>query len=45
MSTASREFLRNAAEKSADLVHRGIIRKGIDQYNAAAGRGRERFSD
>ena len=45
MSTASREFLRNAAEKSADLAHRGLIRKGIDQYNAAAGRGRARFAD
>lgn len=45
MSTASREFLRNAAEKSADLAHRALIRKGIDQYNAAAGRGRTRFSD
>jgi len=45
MSTAAREFLRHAAEKSADLVHRGVIRKGIDQYNAAAGRGRARFSD
>jgi len=45
MSTAAQEFLRNAAEKSADLMHRQIIRRGIDQYNAAFGRGRARFLD
>lgn len=45
MSTAAREFLRNAAERSADLAHRQIIRKGIDQYNAAVGRGLSRFLD
>lgn len=45
MSTAAQEFLRNAAEKSADLTHRQIIRKGIDQYNAAFDRGRSRFLD
>src|SRR5712692_4995776 len=43
MTTAAQQFLRNAAEKSADLVHRQIIRKGIDQYNAAFERGRARF--
>src|SRR5712692_7226630 len=43
MTTAAQQFLRNAAEKSADLVHRQIIRKGIDQYDAAFERGRARF--
>jgi L-lactate dehydrogenase complex protein LldF len=45
MSAAAQEFLRLAAEKSADLTHRQIIRKGIDQYNAANERGRSRFAD
>ncbi len=45
MSTAAQEFLRGAAEKSADLAHRQIIRRGIDQYNAAFERGRSRFLD
>jgi L-lactate dehydrogenase complex protein LldF len=45
MSTASREFLRNAAEKSADLVHRQIIRRAIDHYNQAVERRRARFLD
>jgi L-lactate dehydrogenase complex protein LldF len=43
--TAAQEFLRRAAEKSADLAHRQIIRKGIDQYEAAFGRGQSRFMD
>src|SRR4029077_13192010 len=29
----------------ADLTHREIIRRGIDQYNAANERGRSRFAD
>ena len=45
MSTAAQEFLRKAAEKSADLMHRQIIRRGIDQYNGAFERGRARFFD
>ena len=45
MSAAAQEFLRQAAEKSADLVHRGIVRWNIDQYDAAVGRGKGRFAD
>lgn len=45
MSTAAREFLRRAAEKSADLTHRQIIRRNIDTYDGAVARGRERFAD
>jgi len=45
MSASAHEFLRSAAEKSADLTHRQIIRKGIDQYNTSAERGRSRFAD
>src|ERR1700732_3344934 len=45
MSSAAQEFLRSAALKSADLTHRQIIRRGIDQYNAANERGRSRFAD
>jgi L-lactate dehydrogenase complex protein LldF len=45
MSTAAQQFLRSAAVKSADLVHRQIIRKGIDSYNVAFERSRARFSD
>lgn len=43
--TAAEEFLRRAAEKSADLGHRQIIRKGIDQYEAAFRGGQSRFMD
>jgi L-lactate dehydrogenase complex protein LldF len=43
MSTASSEFLRSAAEKSADLVHRATIRRAIDHYSAAVQQGRTRF--
>src|ERR1700736_6210835 len=45
MSSAAQEFLRSAALKSADLTHRQIIRRGIDQYSAANDKGRSRFSD
>jgi len=45
MSAAAQDFLRRAAEKSADLLHRQTIRRGIDSYDAAVGRGRSRFSD
>jgi len=45
MSSAAQEFLRIAAVKSADLTHRKIIRRGIDQYSAANDRGRSRFAD
>ena len=45
MSTAAQDFQRQAAEKAADLVHRGIVRWNIDQYDAAVGRGKGRFTD
>jgi len=45
MSAAAREFLRRSIEKSDDLTHRQIIRRGIDQYLSANGRGRSRFTD
>jgi L-lactate dehydrogenase complex protein LldF len=45
MSSPAQEFLRSAAQKSADLAHRQIIRKGIDSYNAAFEGGRSRFLD
>jgi len=43
--TAAQQFLRDAAVKSADLVHREIIRNGIASYDAAHLRGRARFRD
>src|SRR5579884_2379169 len=43
--TAAQRFLRDAAEKSADLVHREIIRKNMESYDAAHLRGRSRFQD
>ncbi|MGC1167670.1 MAG: LUD domain-containing protein, partial [Candidatus Acidiferrales bacterium] len=43
--TAAQDFLRNAATKSADLVHRQILRRGIDHYDAAVRNGRARFLD
>jgi len=45
MSTPAQEFLRKAAEKSADLVHRGIVRWNIDQYDTGVGKGKTRFAD
>ncbi len=45
MSAASQEFERKAAEKSADLVHRGIVRWNIDQYDTGVGKGKSRFAD
>src|ERR1051326_7733820 len=43
--TAAQKFLRDAAERSADLVHREIIRKNMESYDAAHRRGRTRFKD
>ena len=43
--TAAQKFLRDAATKSADLVHREIIRKNMDSYEAAHNRGRARIKD
>ncbi len=45
MSSAAQQFLRDAATKSADLVHREIIRKNMESYDAAHLRGRSRFKD
>ena len=45
MTTAAQEFERKAAEKASDLVHRGIVRWNIDQYDAGVGRGKTRFAD
>jgi L-lactate dehydrogenase complex protein LldF len=45
MSTAAQRFLRDAAEKSADLVHREIIRKNMETYEAGHQKGRTRFKD
>ncbi|HYL93995.1 MAG TPA: LutB/LldF family L-lactate oxidation iron-sulfur protein [Alphaproteobacteria bacterium] len=39
------QFLRDAAEKSADLVHRDLIRKGMESYDAAHLKGRARIND
>jgi L-lactate dehydrogenase complex protein LldF len=43
--TPAQRFLRDAAEKSADLVHREIIRFNMESYHAAHNRGRGRFKD
>jgi L-lactate dehydrogenase complex protein LldF len=43
--TPAQRFLRDAAVKSADLVHREIIRFNMESYHAAHNRGRARFKD
>ena len=45
MSSAAEQFLRDAATKSADLVHREIIRRNMDSYEAAHQRGRSRIKN
>ncbi len=45
MSAPAQEFFRQAAEKSADLAHRKIIRWNMDNYDVAVGRGQSRFID
>lgn len=45
MSTAAQKFLQDAAVKSADLVHREIIRRNMASYEAAHLRGRGRIHD
>ena len=45
MSTASREFLRRAAEKSADLTHRETLRHVVDNCNTSMESGRARFAN
>ena len=43
--TPAQRFLRDAASKSADLVHREIIRFNMDSYHAAHQKGRLRIND
>ncbi len=43
--TPAQRFLRDAAEKSADLVHREIIRFNMESYHAAHRKGRMRIKD
>src|SRR3954454_5683906 len=43
--TAAQKFLRDAATKSADLIHREIIRKNMEGYEVAHNRGRARIKD
>src|SRR5262249_22335443 len=43
--TPAQRFLRDAATKSADLMHREIIAKNMESYDAAHLRGRGRFKD
>src|SRR5437016_762309 len=45
MSSPAQQFLRDAATKSADLVHRDTIRRNMDSYDAAHLRGRARIKD
>ena len=42
---AAAEFLRQSAEKSADLAHRKIITWNMSHYDAAVLRGKSRFLD
>jgi len=44
-ATAAQRFLEQAAVKSADLVHREIIRRGMESYDAAHLKGRARIKD
>lgn len=39
------QFHHDAAEKTADLGHRAVIRRNIDTYEAAVARGKSRFAD
>jgi L-lactate dehydrogenase complex protein LldF len=45
VSTAAQRFLQDAAVKSADLMHREIIRRGMDSYDVAHLKGRARIKD
>lgn len=45
MSQAAEQFLRGAAQKSADLRHRQVIQNAISHYSAAVTRGKSRFED
>jgi L-lactate dehydrogenase complex protein LldF len=43
--TAAQRFLHDAAVKSADLMHREIIQRGMDSYDVAHLKGRARIKD
>jgi L-lactate dehydrogenase complex protein LldF len=45
MSTASREFHRQAAAKAPDLAHREIIQRGVASYDVAVDKAKGRFLD
>src|SRR5215467_9228289 len=42
---AASQFLRDAAVKSADITHREIIRRGVENYWAGHMKGRQRIRD
>ncbi len=44
-TTPAQQFLRDAAIKSADMVHREIIRRGMESYETAHLKGRARIKD
>lgn len=44
-STAAQRFLQDAAVKSADLVHRDLIRRNLESYDVAHLKGRARIND
>src|SRR5258708_29749572 len=44
-TTPAQQFLRDAATKSADLVHRDIIRRNMESYDTAHLKGRGRFKN
>ena len=43
MGTEAQQFLRDAAEKSADLVHREIIRKNVSPSRTVEATAAKRF--
>lgn len=45
MTTPAQEFLRAAAQESADIPRRKAIRHAVDQYDAAVQHGRQQFLD
>jgi L-lactate dehydrogenase complex protein LldF len=45
MNVEVKEFKSRAAEKTADLRHRGIIAKAIRTYDEAVSRGKRQFTD
>lgn len=45
MNRNAREFLLNAAKKSADLSHRRLLQRSIGSYQKTVAAGRSRFAD